>query len=301
MDMEALLNSRQAGMFALWLSRSLPPVLGYKLAGTIAAWIASNRKADLFQALRANHWVIGKKASSARQLDQKAQATLSNITRSFYTLFHYLGNVQKIQDKIVYSLQAEEIIVQSRKKERGLLILGVHMCFSDLILQSAAQRGLRGLALSLPQPADTVEWQHNYRRKAGVEILPASVKNIRLVIQRLAAKETVITGLDRPIPEAKYRPCFFGYPANVPVHYIPVALKADVPVVVMAIINQADGNYYVKSSEIFSLKTYQDREKELLCNAEMVLEIATDFIRQAPQQWSVTQPVWPDLMAEVPQ
>jgi hypothetical protein len=35
-------------------------------------------------------------------------------------------------------------------------------------------------------------------------------------------------------------------------------------------------------------------------NAEKVLMVAEGFIRRAPQQWAIFQPVWPDLLPQVP-
>jgi KDO2-lipid IV(A) lauroyltransferase len=254
----------------------------------------------MVQALRANQWIVGQKTATSQQLDKMAQTTLHNITYAYYTLFHYLENVVKVQSQVDYSSQILDIFARSSEKKAGLLILGLHMCYSDFIFQLAAQKGLQAILLSLPQPTESVEWQHSYRRKAGIDILPASISNIRQVIRRLAANETVLTGLDRPMADVKYRPRFFGYPAHVPVHYIPVALKAKKPVVLMSSFRQPDGRYLVQASDIFYLKEDRDREVEILRNAEMVLEVAETFIKQAPQQWAITQPVWPELVGETP-
>jgi hypothetical protein len=53
------------------------------------------------------------------------------------------------------------------------------------------------------------------------------------------------------------------------------------------------------SGEIW-MKQFQDRDKELLYNAEHVLETAADYIRQAPDQWNILQPVWPDALSAMP-
>ena len=39
-----------------------------------------------------------------------------------------------------------------------------------------------------------------------------------------------------------------------------------------------------------------DRDEEILMNAEKVLEVAEVMIRQAPEQWSMFYPVWPDVL-----
>ena len=68
----------------------------------------------------------------------------------------------------------------------------------------------------------------------GLEILPATIANIRQLIRRLQAGEMVITGVDRPTSDLKYHPVFFGRPAQLPTHYIYLALKAHVPIVLLA-------------------------------------------------------------------
>jgi hypothetical protein len=48
------------------------------------------------------------------------------------------------------------------------------------------------------------------------------------------------------------------------------------------------------------MDSYPEPEAGMLHNAEKVLAVAEEFIRQAPQQWSVPLPVWPQVMDLVP-
>ena len=300
MNLQDLLNSQQAGRLALWVSRRIPPHMGQGLARVLANWIASQDSLPLVQAVRANQWVAGGEQLSADQLDRVVRDTICSLADSFYTLFHYLDDPAAMQAMIEYSPQAKEVIARDQKSDEGAIVVGVHMSNFDLVAQTAAHHGLRALAISVPQPDQAVEWQHNIRRNAGIEILPASMANIRQAIKRLQGGEIVLTGLDRPIPDPKYRPRFFGRPANVPVHYVQLALKARVPVVVMAAVRQDDGVYQILSSDYIYLEPNPDRKMEMEHNAERVLSIAEDFIRQAPQQWAIFQPVWPEVQELVP-
>jgi lauroyl/myristoyl acyltransferase len=105
----------------------------------------------------------------------------------------------------------------------------------------------------------------------------------------------MLTGVDRPVENAKYRPRFFGRAAQLPVHYVTLALKARVPIVVMASILRPDGSYQILASDFIELEPQADRRAEIVENAEMILEIAAGFISQAPYQWSVYQQVWPEV------
>jgi KDO2-lipid IV(A) lauroyltransferase len=254
----------------------------------------------LVQAVRANQWVVGGGGLSSSQLDRVVRDTLRHTAHSFYTLFRYIDNPAQLQSLIDYSPQVERLIESSQQGKQGLIVVGVHMGNFDLVLQATAMRGLRVLGLSLPQANETVEWQHGFRRQSGVEILPASLGNLRQAIRHLQAGGIVLTGIDRPMPDVKYRPRFFDHPAMVPVHHISLALKARVPLIVMTSILGSDGVYHVLSSDFLELQSYPDRQTEILNNAEMVLEIAADFIRQAPHQWTIFQPVWPEVIPGLP-
>ncbi|MBN1146199.1 MAG: hypothetical protein JXA78_03010 [Anaerolineales bacterium] len=300
MDLQRLANSRQVGKIALGLSRILPLRQGRSLAHFIADRFAAHRGTPLVQAIRANHWVIRGGGCSSEQLDMATHDTLRHVAYSYYMLFHYLDNPVGLQKRVRFSPQAETIIERSRQARHGLIVAGVHMGNFDLVAQAAALHGLRAFALSLPQPGETVEWQHRFRRQAGLEILDASVANLHQAIKRLRAGETMLTGIDHPLPDARYRPSFFGRPACVPVHYVSLALKSSAPIVVMASIYRPDGIYDILSSEMIDLKPDTDRRLEVMNNAEMLLEIAAEFIRQAPEQWTVFQPAWPEALLEMP-
>jgi KDO2-lipid IV(A) lauroyltransferase len=77
-------------------------------------------------------------------------------------------------------------------------------------------------------------------------------------------------------------------------------LKARVPVFVVATMMQADGTYHFQVSEPITMISHPNRGMEIIMNAEAVLRVAEDFIRQAPQQWSMPFPVWPEVMDQVP-
>ena len=191
--------------------------------------------------------------------------------------------------------------MKSQEHEEGIIVTGLHLSNFDLVFQATAQRGLRAVGLSLPYASEAIEWQHHFRRSAGLEIIPASMVNFRQIIGRLKAGQMVVTGIDRPVDGVKHRPRFFGLPAHVPVHYIQLALQARVPIVIVGAILNPDGVYHIHSSDYIHMRHFPNRRDEILWNAERALEIAADIIHQAPHQWAVMQPIWPEILDEVPQ
>jgi KDO2-lipid IV(A) lauroyltransferase len=300
MNLQRLLNSRQAGVLALRLSRAMPPRLGFYLADIIAARIAAQREMPLVKAIRLNQWVARGKQPDPKELDQAVLETISYLARSFYEIFHTLHNPQAMLDKIEFSPKAEQIIRESETGRHGRIVLGVHMGNFDLVLQAAAHHGLHALGLSLPKGGEAVEWQHQFRRNAGLEIMPTSSSSLRLAIERLRQGGTVLTGIEHPLSEAKYKPLFFGLPAYVPVHYVQLALKSETPIVLLASLQGEDGIYRISASEDIEMKPYTKRHEQLIHNAEIILSTAEFFIRQHPEQWTVLQPVWPEITDQVP-
>jgi lauroyl/myristoyl acyltransferase len=138
------------------------------------------------------------------------------------------------------------------------------------------------------------------REKAGARLLPASFPAFREALRHLQRGGIVATGIDRPIPDPRLRPNFFGYRAALPLHHIFLALKAKVPVIMLAAIRRPDGSHIIQSSSPIEMEPDPDRDTEALRNAERVLRVAEGFIRPAPAQWSVSLPVWPDMLDRVP-
>ncbi len=114
MKLDRILNSRQAGEFALGLCRRLPPRFGLKLAAWIALGLSLDRHSGLCQVVRANQWVLAGGGLSTAELDQRARAVLKNTGISFYNLFHNLDNPDALEGLVEFSPQIEEVIQSSR-------------------------------------------------------------------------------------------------------------------------------------------------------------------------------------------
>lgn len=299
---QQLTNSRFAIGLALGAGRLLPPRLGYSLARQAAKFVASRRKEPLVRAVRANQWVISQERLSAGQLDQVVGETIGHAARCLYDLYHNLNNHESMTRLMKFSPATERLIEQTRIGGEAMVIVGVHMSNFDFVMRAAALQGLNVLGIAVAESSEHqgYEWQNELRRSIGLNIMPASVAAVRAAIARLQAGGAVLTGLDRPLPQSKYHPRFFGRPAPLSVVHIHLALKVNAPVVVVGAIMQDDQSYVVETSEPILMERHSDRRKETLQNAERVLAVAEKFICRAPHQWSMFYPVWPEALAEMP-
>jgi KDO2-lipid IV(A) lauroyltransferase len=167
-------------------------------------------------------------------------------------------------------------------------------------MQAAGLRGMHALVISIAQPGGGYRLQNNLRRERGLEMTPASMSALKQAVDRLRSGRSVLTGVDRPVPEASYRPRFFGRPAALPLHHIYLALKTGAPVYVFAARQYSDGLYHLGAVGPIEVRPMEDHHAAMLYNGEKVLEAAEGLICQAPQQWSMFYPVWPEALAEVP-
>lgn len=299
-DPQQLINSPLTVRFVFLIARAIPPSVAYPACDRIADWVARHHQSSTTRAVRLNQWVARGASLDRGLLDEAVRDTLRNNVRDLYDLYHHIDRPEVIERRICLNQLAARLIRRPEFGERGLVIVGLHLSNFDSVMQSVCRQGLKPLILTIPDPQAGRRVEYELRKRTGLNLVPASVTALRQAVRHLEQGGLVLTGMDRPVAAPRLRPRFFGQPASLPVHSIYLALKARVPVVIMAAIRQEDGKYNVQSSEVMEMEKHSDHDIGALRNAEMVLEQAEEFIRLAPQQWNVPLPVWPELLDQVP-
>jgi phosphatidylinositol dimannoside acyltransferase len=299
-DIQQIINSSFGINMLSTVARLIPAWFGYRLADFAADCIVANPRSRMVRAVRANHWVISGETLDKKALDQAVYETYRNSARSIFDLYHYINDPSAIKRLIVFNTTFQQLIQRPEFNQRGLMLVGLHISNFDLALRAFTLQGNRPLILTIPDPQGSQRVEYEMRKKSGMNLVPASLGTLMQAIKYLQQGGVVMTGIDRPIPKPKYRPRFFGKPADLPVHHVYLAAKAHVPVMVMVAIQQADGKNHIFTSDPIEMESHPDADTEILLNAEKVLSIGEDFIRQAPNQWSITLPVWPEALDQTP-
>lgn len=299
-DLQQLINSSISLRLASALARSMPPRPGYRIACGIAALMARRRNSGLIRAVRANQWVVSGGTLDARALDQAVQRALRYSAHSLFDLYHYLHDHEATRRLIVFDQSFQPILQRREREARGLVIAGLHLSSFDLILQWLCKDDMKLLVLTIPDPQGARRVEYELRRQSGMNLIPASVAAFRQALRHLQKGGMVLTGIDRPVENPDLEPHFFGYPAALPVHHVFLAARAHVPIVITVAYLQPDGTYHVFASDPIEMDACSNPEQTMLHNTEKVLVAAEEYIRRAPQQWSVPLPVWPRLIDRVP-
>ena len=299
-NLQQIINSPFAVQSVSMLARIVPPGMGYPLCDGIGNWIAARKTSTVARAVRTNQWVIRGANLEGRELDRAVQRTFRSNARDIYTLYHNIHSPQAVQGKIMIHPMERALVDRPEFAARGLVIVGLHLSNFDFVLQSMCQQGFKGMVLTIPNPQGGRRVEYEMRKKMRMHLVPASVASLRQTVKYLERGGTVLTGADRPVQDPKHCPKFFRYAASLPTHYILLALKANVPIVIMAATQREDGNYHVMSSEPIEMEHDRDHDREIVRNAENVLKQAEAFIQMAPEQWNVPLPVWPELLDITP-
>jgi phosphatidylinositol dimannoside acyltransferase len=301
MNLQDALNGRVGIALGFILSR-LPPVVGYKSATWIADQISSQKDIPAVKAVRSNQWVVHNQKISPTELNHLVKNTYRNTARGLYEFWHFITKPDAVKSMVDFDPSFFSCVHQAKEKGEGLVMVLPHLANFDLVGHAAVLNDIKLHVLSYPQPPGGYRWQNRLRKLEGLNITPLSIDALRLASETLRSGGIVTTGIDRPLPgeERKYQVSFFGHKAVLPVFHIRLALKNNVPIVVVGGCKTAENRYCVWASNPIKMRRMDNLVDEIVYNAETILDISANDIRQAPDQWAMYYPVWPDLMDQVP-
>ncbi|HUS94098.1 MAG TPA: lysophospholipid acyltransferase family protein [Patescibacteria group bacterium] len=298
-DLQRLTNTRFATQIGLGVIGRMPTRVGYRVADFAADRLSSQREQSMIAGLRGNLRVAYGESMSSAEFEGVARRTMRNRARALFDFYHTLGRDSEMMAMVNNNPRFTELLEKNVNRIQGAVVVMIHMGNPELTAIACPLLGLRGLGLTFPGESGGYELLNEIRERVGVQAIPTTMASIKKAIQYLKDNGTIFTGLDRPLPESGYQPRFFGKPAPLPVHHVMMALKADVPVVVVGSKRQTDGKYDLLISDFIYMERQSDRKTELLANTERLLAVAEEFIRQAPEQWAMFYPLWPKKQAEI--
>ncbi len=301
MSVQEWINGRYGVGLALRLSRRISTERGYQIARWAGRHLARRKRLGLVRAARANQWVASGYTLSAAELDLRVEQAITHTGRCIFDYYHNLHDLPVLRQMIAATPADFEFLAKRQQATQGLVIGLIHMSNFDFVGEAATMSGLSTLALvTKDMGGGGYNLQNRLRTESGMRIKTASLSGVREAIHLLTECGTVITGLDRPYPESKYQPCFFGRPARLPVLPVTLAMQAEVPVCVGAIMLEEDDRYHIKVSEPIHMEQHADHHTAVTQNYERLLKVAEEYILRAPAQWSMFYPVWPEALAEMP-
>jgi lauroyl/myristoyl acyltransferase len=270
----------------------LPSSLGHRVGRLIADLYTTQKDSPLIRAVRLNQSVIRNGQISDNELDTAVRDVFRHAAHCYCDFYGNINRPKNIKEMVSFSPNVEALIQRSQLGEEGAMVVGPHMSNFDLIMLAIAHQGFRAQGISPEQPPGGYIIQNQIRESTGLEITPASSKTLQQAIDRMRNGGVVFTGIDRPVKGEKINPNFFGRPSFLPTGAIRMAMKAEVPVIVVYAWMNSDGKYHIEISEPIPMQKYTNRKSTIQENTETVLGIVTEAIRKVPNQWLMFLPVW---------
>ncbi len=292
MSLDDLINSQAAMRLLMVVGRLVPLRAGQTLSFWLADLYSAKLKNPQVQIVRTNQQTLEHGRLSAEALAQRTQAVFRNALRSQFEFFHYLSRPQAMRQMITADEAVLEQVRQTEHNERPTVFACPHTGNFELAGFALKLMGLNVQLLAQPGQRSDYQAKNRLRQQVGFDITPISAEALRQAIQRLQSGGSVLTGLDWPVGEARFRPLFCGQPSLLPTGHIRLAIKAQAPVMVVACRRNPDGIYHIHASQPIPMRPADDPSQAILQNTETVLEIAENYIRQDPEQWMMFRRIW---------
>jgi lauroyl/myristoyl acyltransferase len=141
---------------------------------------------------------------------------------------------------------------------------------------------------------------NDLRRAHGIDITPISTATLRRAIRTLRAGGIVAIAADLPARAAAdgAELTFFGRRTHLLVGHARLALCTGSQMVVGASVRVGRDAYRAEMAVVPQLSPSGDRDRDQTAWAQASVAMLERFIRQAPEQWLMPQPVWAGPPAE---
>jgi len=297
-SLKNLLHQSIIIQIAIFLGRILPRQTGLKISSWIGTILGRNQNHPRVKAIRANQYVIHDQTLSQEELKELPKIVFRSAANCIFDYFYFLSRSDKLQEVVDFSPKAQVAFDRIRKNQATVFACP-HLSNFDLMGHAFSLNNLQVQVLSFPEPVSSYKMQNQLRESLGIFMTPMTLSAFRTARKRLQNGGSILTGLDRPLPEDqqnKYQPTFFGYEANLPVTYIRMAKEANAPVIVVAASSCPGGRYELQASDPIWMESFDDLETEILQNANRVLNEAEALIMEYSHQWAMFYPIWPKFL-----
>ena len=294
MKAQDILGSPPFVLLGVAIARTMPRRAGYWLARQVAR-IMARRRNQFFCTIRANLRHVVGPGASAPELDDLAERAIGHAGRTYFDMFRTtLQDVRQGQVPLRVDPAEWDSGRRAFADERGVILVGPHMSNFDLAMQWFESQGVGMQVLGLADPNAGTQMLNWLRRRRGVEVTPIGLTSLRQAVTRLRQGGVVTTGVDRPVSVEDEPVPFFDAPARLPTGHIRLALRTGALIMVTACLQHPDASYSVRIMPALEMEVSGNRERDVRHNARRVLAVIEGLVRQAPEQWLMFVPVWPE-------
>jgi KDO2-lipid IV(A) lauroyltransferase len=180
---------------------------------------------------------------------------------------------------------------------KGVLLATAHFGSTDMGGITLANRSDNFYAVAdVFYPAYVDRLIRRTREQKGYRLIPAT--SARGIIKALRDNALVVVLFDRPMPQGEGVPVtFFGRRTALPAGVGVVALRSGATVLPGFIYRNPDNTFHGKIFEPVSNDLTGHRETDVQLIMQRLADSMEAAVRQAPDQWYMFRPMWPELQS----
>jgi lauroyl/myristoyl acyltransferase len=273
------------------LARALPgPIAVLVTRGAAAAlkWGMRGRRDTVARHLRKIH---GDEVSEAF-VDQQVERAFASYARYWMEAFRLPGtSPARLEAGMVYD--GVDHVERASAAGRGVILAIPHLGAWEWggAWMAASGYPMTVVVESL-EPPELFEWFAGLRRSLGLTVVPLGPQATSGVLQTLHAGGIVGLLSDRDLVGNGVEVSFFGERTRLPGGPATLALRTGAALLTAAVFFEGGGHRGTISAPIPT-----EREGSLRDDVTRITQEVThrleDYIRRAPEQWHVFQPLWP--------
>lgn len=177
---------------------------------------------------------------------------------------------------------------------RGVVLAAPHLGGWDFGGAWLALQGYKPLAVAeMLEPPELFEWFASWRRRIGMEIVPAGPEAGTAVLEGLKQGRTVGLVADRDILGSGVPVEFFGEMTTLPAGPAVLALRTGAPLLPVAVYFEGGGGHRAVVRPPLDVARENGFRADVRRVTQSLAHELEDLIRAAPEQWHLMQPNWP--------
>jgi len=278
------------------ISRVVPLAVLYALAGLAARLVALLPTAGRAAA----------RANIARVLGQAPESLAVRRGAARAMRYQALNYVDMVRIDRVSEPECDATVVRGDlsplfdclAEGKGAIIVSAHLGNMDYVVQWLGLHGIPVHSLmERLEPERLNRLVVSQRKGAGLYIDPIGPQALPRLTRLLREGKLVALLCDRDIGGTGEPVCFFGREARLPVGPVLLALRTGAPLVPSFGRRLRDNRLYVTVKPPIYLQRTRDLRADLREGLRALARALEDGIADAPDQWIVFAPIWPDADA----
>lgn len=270
-------------LFLLWLSRFIPRTLGLRLTAGIGSVVHRFSDRDRERALANLRRIYGE-TEPASWIRTTSCRVFQNLAMDYFDTLHFWRCSDQAFRRNIF-MENREAFLESYNQGRGVVAMVAHLGCFEIIPQYFNRHGIKGFTVGQevfdPRLDELIR---SIRSGPYVEYMHRT-GSAREIIRYLKEGRAFGALIDQDTRLEGVFTHFLGDLAYTPSAPMRLAMRLDVPVVVITTARMRDNTHRIFVDGPIEREDTGNFDRDLVINIEKVNEVISSRIRQYPDQW----------------